>query len=409
MAQALGVHRDGSNFDLKPVEIETRRRVWAQLCILDIRCSEQLGREPSITIDSYDTMLPLSIDDRDLTEIEEHDAAARQGHDTTFKSHQEVEQSQERRSPLSPMTFLLVQAETARVLAQLVSVRYRARDAVGHTAARVPLRSGSRTDKAHWVNRLELRFQNVYALGSLNSTHPIQSLVSEVAAINVAKVQFVQNIVEWKERYSIMSISARDSEATRFVLNCSIVSTPADFASLFQEATALALRSLSLIHQYSTSPYGWYTKRLRDIYTSAYLALNLMSGRHISSRDANSAWSALDQLFPVDISGRLIEHGVARSAFGRVLMQARMSRQHLSTATIAQELQGQALPGTSSGGHHAFAASLAPHAAISLTTSAGEVGGFPSTGPLFTDYDVLMDPLWTPGMPSAENQYGNWV
>ncbi|KAF2787266.1 hypothetical protein K505DRAFT_223062, partial [Melanomma pulvis-pyrius CBS 109.77] len=52
MAQGLGVHRDGSNFGLRPIEIEVRRRIWAQICVLDVRFAEKLCREPTIDMDS---------------------------------------------------------------------------------------------------------------------------------------------------------------------------------------------------------------------------------------------------------------------------------------------------------------------------------------------------------------------
>jgi hypothetical protein len=44
MGQALGLHRDGSNFkNLTPYDIEMRRRVWWSLCMLDVRASEDQG------------------------------------------------------------------------------------------------------------------------------------------------------------------------------------------------------------------------------------------------------------------------------------------------------------------------------------------------------------------------------
>lgn len=68
MAQALGLHRDGSHFpNLTPYEIETRRRVWWAVCLLDLRASEDQGTELSTTSNSVDTKIPLNINDADLT------------------------------------------------------------------------------------------------------------------------------------------------------------------------------------------------------------------------------------------------------------------------------------------------------------------------------------------------------
>jgi hypothetical protein len=67
MAQALGLHRDGANFEkLTPYEIEMRRRVWLSLCMLDVRASEDQGMEYTIALGSFDTKLPLNINDEDI-------------------------------------------------------------------------------------------------------------------------------------------------------------------------------------------------------------------------------------------------------------------------------------------------------------------------------------------------------
>lgn len=67
MGQALGLHRDGAHFDhLTPYEIEMRRRLWYSLCMLDMRASEDQGMEYTIALGSFDTKLPLSINDTDI-------------------------------------------------------------------------------------------------------------------------------------------------------------------------------------------------------------------------------------------------------------------------------------------------------------------------------------------------------
>ncbi|CAI7645695.1 unnamed protein product [Penicillium glandicola] len=67
MGQALGLHRDGTHFDyLSPFEIEMRRRVWWTLCMLDARASEDQGTDYTITRGSFDTKIPLNLNDTDL-------------------------------------------------------------------------------------------------------------------------------------------------------------------------------------------------------------------------------------------------------------------------------------------------------------------------------------------------------
>ncbi|EPS27883.1 hypothetical protein PDE_02827 [Penicillium oxalicum 114-2] len=67
LAQGLGLHRDGTNFALKPFETEMRRRLWWHICLLDARSSDDHGTDSQINEFMYDTRLPLNINDDDIT------------------------------------------------------------------------------------------------------------------------------------------------------------------------------------------------------------------------------------------------------------------------------------------------------------------------------------------------------
>ncbi|KAF7856989.1 hypothetical protein EAF04_009749 [Stromatinia cepivora] len=66
IGQSLGLHRDGEKFGLSPYDTEMRRRLWWQICVLDVRASEDHGSDPSIFDHTFDTKFPLSINDADL-------------------------------------------------------------------------------------------------------------------------------------------------------------------------------------------------------------------------------------------------------------------------------------------------------------------------------------------------------
>jgi hypothetical protein len=66
IAQSLGLHRDGTNFGLSPFDTEMRRRLWWQVCILDVRAAEDYGTDPSLMEQTYDTKMPLNVNDADL-------------------------------------------------------------------------------------------------------------------------------------------------------------------------------------------------------------------------------------------------------------------------------------------------------------------------------------------------------
>jgi hypothetical protein len=67
MAQSLGLHRDGSHFkQLAPYEVQMRRRVWWLVLTLDLTASEDQGIDLFIANDSFDTNIPLNLNDEDL-------------------------------------------------------------------------------------------------------------------------------------------------------------------------------------------------------------------------------------------------------------------------------------------------------------------------------------------------------
>ncbi|OTB04124.1 hypothetical protein M426DRAFT_22994 [Hypoxylon sp. CI-4A] len=66
IARSMGLHRDGSLFNLPPFEIEMRRRLWWHLCLLDWRTAEDVGLEATTLPSTFDTMMPLNINDTDM-------------------------------------------------------------------------------------------------------------------------------------------------------------------------------------------------------------------------------------------------------------------------------------------------------------------------------------------------------
>lgn len=66
LAQSLGLHRDGEQFGISPLETEMRRRLWWTLIHLDMRASEDHGSDPTIIDQSFDTRFPLNINDEDI-------------------------------------------------------------------------------------------------------------------------------------------------------------------------------------------------------------------------------------------------------------------------------------------------------------------------------------------------------
>ncbi|GLB04723.1 hypothetical protein AtubIFM57258_010742 [Aspergillus tubingensis] len=71
IAMFQGLHRDPLALPLgtiDTVQVELRRRLWAQICYLDFRTAEDHGFAPSIHESDFDTRRPISLDDVDLVE-----------------------------------------------------------------------------------------------------------------------------------------------------------------------------------------------------------------------------------------------------------------------------------------------------------------------------------------------------
>ena len=66
LAECMGLHRDGTLYNLSPAEVHIRRMIWYQLCYLDIRTFEATGPRPHIRKEDFDTKLPLNVDDDEL-------------------------------------------------------------------------------------------------------------------------------------------------------------------------------------------------------------------------------------------------------------------------------------------------------------------------------------------------------
>ncbi|OQN98911.1 hypothetical protein B0A48_15257 [Cryoendolithus antarcticus] len=71
LGECMGLHRDGSHYNMTPIEVHIRRLIWHQLCFLDQRTCEATGPRPQIRIDDYDTKFPLNVNDDDLINASE--------------------------------------------------------------------------------------------------------------------------------------------------------------------------------------------------------------------------------------------------------------------------------------------------------------------------------------------------
>jgi hypothetical protein len=87
IAQAMGFHRDGSNFDLDPIQAEVQRRIWWHIIHMDVLSSIPSGLPPLMLNDSlHDTRMISELKDEYIgtTRGEEYERVVRQA---SSKSH----------------------------------------------------------------------------------------------------------------------------------------------------------------------------------------------------------------------------------------------------------------------------------------------------------------------------------
>jgi len=221
MAHGLGLHRDPSLFRSSPIDCEVRRRLWAQICIVDARLAEQLCREPAINPNTYDTALPVSIADKDLSEIDLESRAAFRGRDKGTLSLQELEQAQEHTMFFSTTTLTIMEAETARQQQSLLCIRYNPRDrplranSGSPQLARRAIPFSGRTDRMQLANELQTRFLAKYNWEHLDGSDALQYLVAEICQINLLKIKFISRMTQHREAPG--PAPHRQSEIARYV------------------------------------------------------------------------------------------------------------------------------------------------------------------------------------------------
>ncbi|KFZ04869.1 hypothetical protein V501_08893 [Pseudogymnoascus sp. VKM F-4519 (FW-2642)] len=160
----LGLHRDGSKMGLSPFDTEMRRRLWWSLCVLDVRASEDYGSEPAILDGTYDTLLPLNVNDVDLDPLATEPAQEHVG--------------------VSDMTFCLIRYEVCRVMRHLPYATPRIH------APRELANATTFEEKEKMVRDLHAHLEEKYLQYCLNSG-PLHWVAATVSRLVLAKMSIM--------------------------------------------------------------------------------------------------------------------------------------------------------------------------------------------------------------------------
>ncbi|KAK8044464.1 hypothetical protein PG993_004488 [Apiospora rasikravindrae] len=237
LARAMGLHRDGDAYGLPLFEAEMRRRLWWYICIMDHRTAEACGDEHAVRPHSFDTRLPLHMDDADLVP--------------------EMHALPPERDEFGDMTFCLVRYETLRTV-------WIVNDDI------------SLAEKQAAINELERRLEDRY-LSQCDPEIPFQLKVMLSARIMVKRIWFVAH---WPSREKDGSRrtqqrpTAVDGGATR--------------DQLFAAAVDLLEAAANILANPALSPWTWHAQTYSHWHAVAFVLHELR--RRPASREGERAW-----------------------------------------------------------------------------------------------------------------------
>ncbi|KAB8071469.1 fungal-specific transcription factor domain-containing protein [Aspergillus leporis] len=170
IAQAMGLHRDGATFGLRPLETELRRRLWWHICLLDNRSSEYHGCQPIVQDEStFDTRMPLNVNDNDLTADMRDPPPERDG--------------------ATEMTFCLIRCQAMRVMWKIGYIPASMPNTLGHNH---PAENGltSLADREALAQGLQTRLETQY-LRHYAPADPFHHVAVTVTRLIIARTWLV--------------------------------------------------------------------------------------------------------------------------------------------------------------------------------------------------------------------------
>ncbi|KAM5355299.1 hypothetical protein ACJ41O_001945 [Fusarium nematophilum] len=168
LAQGMGLHRDGSHFELSPFETEMRRRLWWSLLVLDLRSADELGTDLIIGDLYYDTQMPSNINDADICP--------------------ETTEAPEPREGRSDSAVALVRYEICNLSRRLV----RASSASATLCPKgIALNVASLEDRERLLIEVYQRVEHKFLKHVLDETDPLYWMAAMIARIIMAKMCLV--------------------------------------------------------------------------------------------------------------------------------------------------------------------------------------------------------------------------
>ena len=224
----MGIHKDGTSFQLPPFECELRRRLFWHLHILDIRAAEDYGLQPTAQgTPNEQPLYPTNLNDSDLSPNMTMAPIAKDG--------------------ITDMTLALLRIQTTDMIIH--------EEVYPIDKTDVPRTRATIEEKRRKLHEAHSRILNQYSLTASDSESEIYITTQLIWKISVAKSEFL--ILFRALQHGIFQ---RDSEARAEVL----------------KAACTILECIQLI--YLTEPFkkfSWYPKSYPQYYAIGFVLQQL--------------------------------------------------------------------------------------------------------------------------------------
>ncbi|CBF82140.1 putative C6 transcription factor [Aspergillus nidulans FGSC A4] len=280
IAQAMGLHRDGQEFGLRPLETELRRRLWWHICLLDNRSTDYHGTEPIVQEAAFDTRMPLNINDTDLTA--------------------EMTQPPVEREGVTEMTFCLMRCHAIRAVWKLGYMAPRKK--FGSAAADTHLDSANQDSL---VNDLQHLLQDRY-LKHCDTLNPFPRL-----ALSVAR------IITLRLRMTILSPRCRTDKTAR--------------EHLFNITVQILRLSNDMLTSEDMRQWAWHSKTHLQCYSIAFLLAELC--RRPPSPECDLAWECVTAVYERCNGMETEKRGPLWRSIQRLMERARHVREVQTSST----------------------------------------------------------------------------
>lgn len=244
LAQNAGIHRDGTHFNLSPFTVEMRRRLWWSICVLDSRACEDSGHDATLPHSGADTLIPLNINDSDMTV--------------------HMKEAPQPRIGLTEMSFSIVRFEATSLFRRL---QYASTTSPGQNDEDQDL-----AEKMKQISETQTRLQNLY-LKYCDLSDPFSWYIYTIAQIVFTKMQLVAHHPSLRRAgYTELPKETRDY--------------------LFTSSIMILEYWLALNTEKKTQKWRWLCETYIQWYALAFL-LSALCVRP-ESEEVERAWNAVD-------------------------------------------------------------------------------------------------------------------